>query len=380
MIYCKECLEPNTRPGSSWDSSDICTACEYHKSIKEIYWPDRREILLNIVDEAKKDNKKSQYDCIVGVSGGKDSTRQALYIRDNLGLNPLLVCMSYPPSQVTDLGSSNLSNLIRLGFDLEIIGPSPILWKKLIKEAFFKFSNWGKATEMALFSAVPIIAINYDIPLVIWGENPGLQIGDFGMIGKNGWDGNNMKSGNTLAGGDISWMEEMGISEKDLIFFRYPIEKEFEAKNINIIYLGWFIGDWNFITNGRTSLSYGLSPRLDPATETGDASNVSSLDEDWVIFNQMIKYYKFGFGKTTEYVNEQIRVGSMSRDEAIKLVEQYDGKCADKYIDSFCDYINITKKEFWEVIDKNVNKKLFTSTGEEGKYVPNFKVGLGLHD
>ena len=380
MIYCKECLEPNTRPGSSWDSSDICTACEYHKSIKEIYWPDRREILLNIVDEAKKDNKKSQYDCIVGVSGGKDSTRQALYIRDNLGLNPLLVCMSYPPSQVTDLGSSNLSNLIRLGFDLEIIGPSPILWKKLIKEAFFKFSNWAKATEMALFSAVPIIAINYDIPLVIWGENPGLQIGDFGMIGKNGWDGNNMKSGNTLAGGDISWMEEMGISEKDLIFFRYPIEKEFEAKNINIIYLGWFIGDWNFITNGRTSLSYGLSPRLDPATDTGDASNVSSLDEDWVIFNQMIKYYKFGFGKTTEYVNEQIRVGSMSRDEAIKLVEQYDGKCADKYIDSFCDYINITKKEFWEVIDKNVNKKLFTSTGEEGKYVPNFKVGLGLHD
>ena len=250
----------------------------------------------------------------------------------------------------------------------------------MIKEAFFKFSNWAKATEMALFSAVPIIAINYDIPLVIWGENPGLQIGDFGMIGKNGWDGNNMKSGNTLAGGDISWMEEMGISEKDLIFFRYPIEKEFEAKNINIIYLGWFIGDWNFITNGRTSLSYGLSPRLDPATDTGDASNVSSLDEDWVIFNQMIKYYKFGFGKTTEYVNEQIRVGSMSRDEAIKLVEQYDGKCADKYIDSFCDYINITKKEFWEVIDKNVNKKLFTSTGEEGKYVPNFKVGLGLHD
>lgn len=379
MIYCKECLEPNTRPGNSWESSDICTACEYYKSTKEIYWPDRYEILQDLVAKAKKNNKDSQYDCIVGVSGGKDSTRQALYIRDNLGLNPLLVCMSYPPSQVTDLGASNLSNLIRLGFDLEIIGPSPILWKKLIKESFFRFSNWAKATEMALFSAVPIIAINYDISLVIWGENPGLQIGDKGMIGKNGWDGNNMKSGNTLAGGDISWMEEMGIPEKDLYFFRYPIEKEFEAKDINIIYLGWFIGDWNFITNGRTSLSYGLSPRLGKATETGDASGVSSLDEDWVIFNQMIKYYKFGFGKTTEYVNEQIRNGSLTRDEAIKLVEKFDGKCADKYIDSFCEYINITKAEFWEVIDQNVNKQLFTPTGKKGEYSPNFKVGHGLY-
>lgn len=380
MKYCSQCLEPNTRPGNTWDNPEICTACEYFNSTKNIYWPDRFEVLTNLVIKTKKKNKTSQYDCIVGVSGGKDSTRQALYIRDNLGLNPLLVCMSYPPSQVTDLGAKNLSNLIRLGFDIEIIGPSPILWKKLIKEAFFKFSNWGKATEMALFSAVPIMAINYDIPLVIWGENPGLQIGDKGMIGKNGWDGNNMKSGNTLAGGDISWMEDLGATEKDLYFFKYPSEKEFESKDINIIYLGWFLGDWNFITNGRTSLSYGLSPRVNSPLETGDVSFVSSLDEDWVIFNQMIKYYKFGFGKTTEYVNEQIRMGNISRDEAIELVKKYDGKCADRYIDSFCKYIGITNKDFWEVVDQNVNTDLFISTGVQGKYIPKFEVGRGIND
>ena len=50
-----------------------------------------------------------------------------------------------------------------------------------------------------------------------------------------------MKSGNTLAGGDISWMEEMGIPEE--IYTSLDINrKEFEVKDINIIYLGWFIG------------------------------------------------------------------------------------------------------------------------------------------
>lgn len=380
MIYCKNCLEPNTRPGSSWNSNDLCTACEYISSVEDIYWPERFDILKQILKDAKKNTKTSNFDCIIGVSGGKDSTRQALYIKENLGMNPLLVCMSYPPSQVTDLGAKNLSNLIKLGFDIEIIGPSPILWKKLMKEAFFRFSNWGKATEMALFSAVPVMAIKYEIPLIIWGENAGLQIGDSGALGATGWDGNNMKAGNTLAGGDISWMEEVGVKPKDLHFFQYPSEKEFESKGINIIYLGWFLGDWNFKTNGRTSLSYGLSPRMEDAIDTGDPSHVSSLDEDWVIFNQMIKYYKFGFGKTTEYVNEQIRMGYMSRNDAIDLVERYDGKCANRYIESFCKYIDISNKEFWNVIDKNVNIKLFKPTGNKGEYIPRFKVGVGLND
>ena len=77
-------------------------------------------------------------------------------------------------------------------------------------------------------------------------------------------------------------------------------------KNINIIYLGWFLGDWSFRSNSLASASYGLSIRTDNPENTGDISNVSSLDEDWVFMNQMIKYLKFGFGKTTEFINEEI--------------------------------------------------------------------------
>ena len=122
-------------------------------------------------------------------------------------------------------------------------------------------------------------------------------------------------------------MFDAGIAEQDLFFFKYPTEAEFKDKNINIIYLGWFLGDWSFKSNAMVSTSYGLSIRTDSPECTGDISRVSSLDEDWVLMNQMIKYRKFGFGKTTEYINEKLERQYLCKD-AIKIVEKYDGQCS----------------------------------------------------
>jgi NH3-dependent NAD+ synthetase len=106
-------------------------------------------------------NKGQYHDCIIGVSGGKDSTRQALFLRDKLGINPLLVCLSYPPEQVTARGVNNLSNLINLGFDVLMSAPAPKTWRKLKREGFNTFTNSFRSTEMALFASVPQIAIKY---------------------------------------------------------------------------------------------------------------------------------------------------------------------------------------------------------------------------
>jgi hypothetical protein len=102
------------------------------------------------------------------------------------------------------------------------------------------------------------------------------------------------------------------------------------------------------------------------------------LDEDWVVVNQLIKYLKFGFGKTTDYVNEMIRLGEISRDEAIKIVEKYDGKCSDKYIDEFCEYIEISRDEFWITVRKFSNTELFKIDRANNSISPKFKVGVGI--
>jgi len=375
MKYCKLCLQPDTRPNLVFNDEGFCPVCSYHQLYKSIDWMERYEILLDLISKNKRPPGQG-FDCIVGVSGGKDSTRQALWVRDNLGLNPLLVSLSHPPQQVSQLGVDNISNLIELGFDLVYSAPAPETWRKLVRESFFKFTNWARSSELALFSSVPQMAIKYQIPLIFWGESPALQVGDMQAMGRNGYDGNNLRYSNTLSSGH-TWMEEDGFKSNEILPYIYPSVDEFDAANIQIICLGWFMGDWGLLENASYTCSAGLKIRAEKPEETGDLYGISNLDEDWHNMNQMIKYLKFGFGKVTEYVNEELKSGTMQRTRAIALVEKYDGKCSDKYIDSFCQYIDITHQEFWEHVHKAMNKDLF-ELNSSGGISRKFEVGVGL--
>ena len=378
MKYCTNCLQPDTRPNSKFTSTGICSACDYYLKLQEVDWTERFSILEELLIKFKSENSgKRFFDCIIGVSGGKDSTRQALWVRDKLGLKPLLVCLTYPPEQVTERGTNNISNLINLGFDVVISAPAPETWRRLMRASFEKFTNWARSTELALFSSVPQVAIKYEIPLILWGENPGLQLGDLQTLGRNGYDGNNLRNMNTLSGGALDWIKELGFHEKNLIPYQYPTPEEFQKNKLQIVYLGWFLGDWSLINNGMYAASNGLEIRSDHVSNTGDLHGVTSLDEDWVTLNQMIKFYKYGFGRVTDYVNEEIRIGRLTRLEAIELVETYDDACGINYIQNFSEYIGITVSQFWEKVHSSLNRELF-DIGADGRISRRFKVGVGL--
>ena len=205
-------------------------------------------------------------------------------------------------------------------------------------------NNWAKATELAIISSASgCFKYNIFDPR---GENPGLQLGDMKTVGKTGYDGNNLRYMNTVAGGNLDWLYATGLKSSDLFPFHYPASYDFEENDVQIVYLGWFWNDWSLVNNGKVSVANGLDIRKDLVDKTGDITRVSSLDEDWVTLNQMIKYYKFGFGRVTDYANEAIRYGHITRDSAIKLVEQYDGSCSDAYIKSSY-YISISVDFFW---------------------------------
>lgn len=371
MKYCKVCLENNLRPNVIFNKG-LCPSCYYIKrNENEIFWNKRLNLLKEVILKYKNLNNK--FDCIVGVSGGKDSVRQALWVRDKLKMNPLLVCLSYPPQQVTNIGAENISNLINLGFDVIISSLAPKTWKNLMKESFLKFANWAKPTELALFSSVPQAAIKFNIPLIFWGENVGLQVGDMASTSKKEYDGNNLRKLNTLNSGDLSWIKSKKFKPQDLVPYRYPSEKEFKKNKIQIIYLGWFFKDWSMLNNAKSSIVEGLKIRDKKFKNYGDLFRTSSLDEDWVTFNQLIKYYKFGFGRATEYLNEEIRIGNISRKDAAKIAQKYDGKFSKKIIKDFCNFIEISPVLFWSVVKKNTNKRLFEIKGNVIK--PKFTVG-----
>ncbi|APE46388.1 LPS biosynthesis protein [Delftia sp. HK171] len=375
MKYCTTCLQPNTRPNSVFTPVGQCPACAYHEAAKHIDWQERYEMLTDLVAGHRR-QKKSGFDCIIGVSGGKDSTRQALWVRDKLGLKPLLVTLSHPPQQVSQLGVDNISNLIELGFDVVMSSPAPDTWRQLMLDGFMKFTNWARSTELALFSSVPQLAIRYGIPLIFWGENPALQVGDIKTMGRNGYDGNNLRYSNTLSSGH-QWMLAANHAPQHILPYIYPSEQEFNEAGIQIIFLGWFMGDWSLTTNAGYACSNGLRIREEGPGQTGDLYGLSNLDEDWHNMNQMVKYLKFGFGKVTEYVNEGLRAGTMDRPTAIRLVQQYDGKCSPEYILSFCKFIDIDVARFWEHVHASTNRILFDIDGQ-GNIHPRFVVGSGL--
>jgi N-acetyl sugar amidotransferase len=371
-LYCTNCLNMTTRPNVEFAPSGLCLPCDQYLHPSKIDWSQRLSELEDIKNFAR-DHASSGYDCIIGVSGGKDSTVQALFVRDTLKLKPLLVSMNYPPDQISELGVKNLSNLIDLGFDCISISCSPIVWKNLMKVGFYKFGNWAKSTELALFSSVPRIAIAYQIPLIWWGENASVQLGDMQVGGGTASDGNRLKYGNTLDGGNLDWLLATGLKRNQILQFDYPSDLEMSRANLRIVFLGHFIKDFTILSNGNRAALRGLAVK-EPSVTDADFWGTSMLDEDFFTVNMMLKWLKFGFGRANDNVNEEIRCGRLSREEAIKIVDKFDGACSPEVIEKFCSFIEISSEEFWRVVDSYVNFDLFERI-EVGVYKKKFEVG-----
>lgn len=350
MNYCIKCVQPDTRPGIYFNEEDICGACLWKEELeKNIDWEGRQKELMQIVDNAKKKAKinRSNYECAIGVSGGKDSTFQALYARDVLGLRAFLV--NSEPEGITEIGRHNIENLKQLGFDVISLRPNPKLMKKLIKRDFYKHLNPGKITEYSLYASTYIIAEEFNIPLIIQGENVGLTFGD-SKTGL-GTDGDALKANqsNTLASGIQEYIED-SFDYNDLYLFHYN-DEALRKKGIVGIWLNYYVKEFSFQHNLKFSLKHGLKIRPVDSNfyDLGTYNRYSQLDGLLLEVNQMFKYVKFGFGQTTDHACYDIRAGLISRDEGIALVKEFDGKCGKQYIKRFCDSIGIDENEFWSV-------------------------------
>lgn len=374
MRYCKRCLQPDTRPGIIFDDEQICFACRYEESKATIDWEARHAELQAFADEAKEEAKKrgNTYDCIIGVSGGKDSTFQAVYAREKLGLNPLLInCM---PDEITEIGRKNIENLNNLGFDIISIRPNPIVAKKLARKSFFERGNIIAASEYCLWASAYIMAVKFDIPLIIQGENAALTLG----AAKNQEPTGNAFSVmqlETIRGASVDSFVDLSnnITEKDLFLYKIPTVEEMQAKGIKAIFLQYYVREWSQVTNADFAVARGLTGRSGNLHDLGRYRRYTALDCDLQIPNQMIKYLKFGFGYATDEICYDIREGRFGREEGKWYVNEYDGGCGEQYIQKTCDYLGITKEEFWEVVDKYVNRDLFEK--KDGKWIPKFTVG-----
>lgn len=374
MRYCKRCLQPDTRPGIVFDDEQVCFACRYEESKATIDWEAREAELRAIADEAKAESKKrgNTYDCIIGVSGGKDSTFQAVYAKEKLGLNPLLInCM---PDEITEIGAKNINNLNNLGFDIISIRPNPIVAKKLARKSFFERGNIIAASEYCLWASAYIMAEKFNIPLIIQGENAALTLGTAKNQDTSG-DAFSVVQLETIRGASVSSFVDLSnnITEKDLFLYKIPAVDAMKAKGVKAVFLQYYAKEWSQVRNADFAIARGLTGRTDDLHDLGRYRRYTALDCDLQIVNQMIKYLKFGFGYATDEICYDIREGRFSREDGKWYVNEYDGLCGQKYIDDACRYLSITEEEFWQVVDRYVNTDLFER--KDGRWVKKFTVG-----
>lgn len=317
---------------------------------------------------------------MIGVSGGKDSTFQTVYAKEKLGLNPLLV--NCAPDGITKIGQHNIDNLNEMsgGSDVFTIKPNPIIARKLARKTFFERGNIVAASEYCLWGATYWVAEKFNIPLVIQGENVALT---WGTSEKQDATDNalNIRGANTTRGFDVEELiKDTGISKNEVFFYSMPSDELLHEKGIRAIWLQYYTKEWSFVGNSDFAAARGLWGRMyEDLHDIGRYRRWASLDSDLVIPNQMIKYLKFGFGFATDEACYDIREGRLSREDAIWLVQEYDGKCGEQYIEEACQYLSITKEDFWRTVDKFVNKRLFEKDSK-GVWKPKFKVGIDFQE
>ena len=365
MKYCKNCLYPDTKPQLVFNEEGICSACINYNLKEKIDWDAKEKELREILDKFKSKDGKN-YDCIIPVSGGKDSTYQTYVIKKEFGLNPLVV--NFHPLDQTNIGKKNLENLKRLGVDCIEFSPNPNIYQRLARYGLTELGDFQWPEHIGIFTIPVQIAVRNKIPLIIWGENPQLEYGQPTNIDKEtilDREWNEKNGGYFLDKIKPEDMTKYGFSITDLKPYLYPSDNEIKEVGVTGIFLGTYI-KWDIFKQLELVKTLGFSENDE--NKEGTYDKWENLDVYFTVFHDYFKFLKYGFGRATDHTSIEIRYGRMTREKGIELVKRHEGKIPRKYLKEFLNAADITMNEFEEICDKFTNRELF-QTDQDGKLV-----------
>jgi N-acetyl sugar amidotransferase len=358
MKYCKRCILPDTKPGVSFDLEGICSACRSVELKHRINWDLRALKLRQICDEVRGKNQGG-YDCIVPVSGGKDSTYQ-VYMMSQVYKMKTLAVIVVPHLQTVE-GIENLNAMVtNLGVDLIKVSPRPSTLQKIRKMALIKLANPNYAEHRVVFAAIARTAMFYGAPLVVWGEDIGTEFG--GTIANTSLEG----SAEDLINNDLfreAGFEEFvrdEIPENELFFYKHPDKEELKRRNIKSIYLGFFHW-WDGYKNFEIAQRFGFTGRK-KGPLSGNIINYDNIDEKLCEIHNWLKFIKLGFWRPTDEACYQIWNGRLTRKEAVNLVREKQYEFPIEYFPEFCEYHQITYDEFFKIQEAWRNQDIWHRT------------------
>ena len=352
MKYCKLCVYPFVTVNLDIADDEICSSCESFEKSEKLsseFWDKKKERFEQIVEETLKNNT-SNYDCLIPVSGGKDSYYQIHVIAKEFGLKPLL--MTYHGNNFLPEGDYNRDRM-RHVFDADHIvwGPSIDVLKKLNRLGFKKMGDMNWQNHCGIFTAPISVATKFNIPLIIWGE---IAWDISGMFDPDDFVEFSARVRHEHGLRGYEWYDFLDdpddkLSEKDMIWAKYPTDEEILKVGARGLYIGnFFKWDPNWHAD-MVQKEYGWKAAEKPFERT--YRRISNLDDRYENgIHDLMKFIKFGYGRCSDHAAKDIRTGYMTRDEGIDMVRKYDHVVSSD-LHYWLDYVDMKEDEFWQIAD-----------------------------
>jgi N-acetyl sugar amidotransferase len=348
--FCKKCVLPSSSAiPVEFDENGVCSACNTYSQTEDIDWGRRLKKLKKIL-EGYKSNNKENYDCLIPVSGGKDSYFQIHVIKNLLKMNPLLV--TYNANNWTKEGHENLLNMRdAFGCDHVFFTPSINLLKKLNKLGFMKMGDMNWHAHCGIQTYPYIVAVQHKIPLIIDGEHGFMDMGGMHSYSDYVELTQRFRLEHVQRGYDWHDMlndKKIPIEKHEMISYMFPSDKKIKEVGVRGIYLGNYL-KWSGNHNADIAKKYGWKEADKEFDRTyRKISNLDDMHENGI--HDYMKYIKFGYGRATDHVCKDIREGIMTREDGIKIVRKMD-HIKPNDLERWLTYVGMSEQEFDEIAD-----------------------------
>lgn len=353
MRYCSRCVYPQAGVNLTLDDDLVCSACQVAEQFAQLpadFWQERRKRFERVLEETGAGKRNDNYDCIIPVSGGKDSYYQAHVIASQYGLKPLLV--TYHGNNYLPEGDYNRDRMRHVfDADHQVFGPSVEVLKRLNRLCFRKMGDMNWHAHCGIMTYPIQVAVKFDIPLIIWGETA-WDIS--GMFDPDDYVEFSARVRHEHALRGFEWHDMLDdplepLREKDLLWARYPSDADILKTGVRGIYIGNFF-PWD--PNQHTRLvqqEYGWKMADKPFERTyRQMSNLDDRYENGV--HDLLKFIKFGYGRASDHASKDIRAGYLTREEGVDIVRRMDHVVSSD-LQHWLDYVGLSADEFWRTAD-----------------------------